>query len=133
MKGDDKPPRKGNGGAGGAPSKIDPKKLKAFMRVYPTLEDCAAFFDCTTSAIEKYVKREFGISYSVFRDQNLAVTRFALKRKCIDKALAGDNTMLIWTTKNMCGWKDRDDKKEDQTEGKPFKLAYEVKPKGKDK
>ena len=33
--------------------------------------------------------------------------RLGIKRKMIQKALAGDNTMLIWLSKNMLGFSDK--------------------------
>jgi hypothetical protein len=92
---------------------LDIVRLKALMRLKPTLEDTAAFFEVNPSTIEKFIKREFGkITFSEFRDQNMVHTRFNLIRTAIQKAEKGDNVMLIFCLKNLCGWKDKWDAEE---------------------
>lgn len=107
----------------GRPKVVDPIKLKALMRLKPTLQDTAHFFECDTSTVEKTVKREFGVSFSEFRDQNMVHTRFSLIRKAIQMAEAGDRVMLIFCLKNQCGWKDKIEHSTD--EDTPFRLAYD--------
>jgi hypothetical protein len=96
---------------GGRPRKeISPLQLKAFMRIKPTLEDTAAFFNCSTDTIDRFVKANFdGISFAAFRDQNMVSTRHDLIREAIRRAMKGSDTMLIFSLKNLCGWKDRQD------------------------
>lgn len=85
------------------------EQLKQFMRMKPTLEDTAAFFDVDPTTVARTIKENFGKTFTEFRQQNMVHTRHALIRKAIEKALAGDNTMLIFTLKNMCGWSDKYD------------------------
>lgn len=92
------------------PKKMDDEKdrqLKAICRLKPTLEDCASFLDVNPSTIEKYIKRTYKCSFSEFRDKHMVHTRFNLIRKAISKAENGDNTMLIFSLKNLCGWADK--------------------------
>lgn len=77
------------------------------MRMKPTLADTAAFFNCSEDTIERHIRRIFKLNFSKFRDQNLVHTRFSLVRTAITKAEKGDNTMLIFCLKNLCGWKDK--------------------------
>lgn len=84
-------------------------KMKALMRLSPTLEDTAAFFECSVETIETFVKKHWGLKFPEFREQNAVETRLTLRRTAIQKASKGDNTMLIWCMKNLCGWKDRHD------------------------
>lgn len=77
------------------------------MRLKPTLNDTAAFFECHPDTVEKYVKATWNLSFPEFRDQNMVHTRYSIIRKAIQKAEAGDNVMLIFCLKNLCGWKDR--------------------------
>ena len=86
---------------------IDKKKLEAFMRQKPTLLDTAAFFDCSDRTIERFIREEYGVSFVEFRQQKMVHTRHALIRKAIEKAMGGDNTMLIFCLKNLCGWADK--------------------------
>ena len=85
----------------------DLEKLKQFMRMKPTLEDTAAFFEVSTRTVEQTIRDEFNLTFREFRDQNMVHTRHALIRKALEKALSGDNTMLIFCLKNMCGWQDK--------------------------
>jgi len=94
---------------------LDKTKLEMLMRLKPTLEDTAAFFEVSASHIEKYVKKHYGESFSEFRDKRMVHTRFNLIRKAIQKAEAGDNVMLIFTLKNLCGWRDKQPGEEDKT------------------
>jgi hypothetical protein len=102
---------------------IDDKQLIALMRLKPTIEDTAAFFDCNEDTIRRHIRKHHGKDFATFRDQKAVHTRHALVRACIEKALKGDNTMLIWCTKNLCGWTDRQDTTADVTV-KEFKLNY---------
>lgn len=89
------------------PVEIDLPKLKALMRLKPTLEDTAAFFECSIRTIERYIREQFDLSFVAFREQNMVHTRLNLVRKAIEKAERGDNTMLIFCLKNVCGWRDK--------------------------
>lgn len=92
---------------GRPPLDIPDEKLKAIMRMKPTLEDTAAFFECHTDTITKLIRKKFDLSFSEFRDQNMVHTRFNLIRTAITKAEGGDNCMLIFCLKNLCGWADK--------------------------
>lgn len=94
----------------GRPAKdINPQQLKALMRLKPSLADTAAFFECTERTIENVVKTHFSLTFFDFREQNAVHSRLSMIRKAISKAEAGDNCMLIFCLKNLCGWKDRYD------------------------
>lgn len=92
----------------GRPKKnIDLVQLKALMRLKPSREDTAAFFECHPDTIDKLIRKEFDLTFSEFREQNMVHTRFSLIRKAIQKAEGGDNVMLIFCLKNLCGWTDK--------------------------
>ncbi len=104
---------------------IDLEKLKALMRLKPSLEDTAIFFECSPDTIERTIKREFKLTFAEFREQNMVQTRFALVRTALQKAQKGDNVMLIFCLKNLCGWKDRHEVTPgDSDKSKPIGLAY---------
>jgi hypothetical protein len=91
-------------------SEINVEQLKALMRLKPTIEDTAAFFQVHPDTILKFIKREIGpLTFSEFREQNMVHTRFSLIRTAIDKAERGDNVMLIFCLKNLCGWRDKNE------------------------
>src|SRR5687768_11361422 len=89
------------------PADIDPSKLKEFMRLKPTLADTAAFFECSERTIERFIKDKFEITFVEFRERNMVHTRMSIVRTAISKAQRGDNTMLIFCLKNLCGWRDK--------------------------
>jgi uncharacterized protein YbcV (DUF1398 family) len=92
---------------------IDKPKLKALMRLKPTLEDTASFFECSARSIERFIRDEYDLKFVEFREQNMVHTRLAIVRKAIEKAEKGDNVMLIFCLKNLCGWKDKWDNTDD--------------------
>lgn len=87
--------------------KIDEDQLRSIMRMKPTLKDVANFFRCSEDTIENYIKAKWGKRFSEFRDENMVFTRFNLIRTAIAKAEKGDNVMLIFCLKNLCGWRDK--------------------------
>lgn len=97
---------------------IEPEKLRALMRMKPTLKDTAAYFDCSEDVIERYIKANWGMRFAEFREQNMVFTRFDLIRTAIDKAKKGDNVMLIFCLKNLCGWRDK--LPEEETQSDPY-------------
>jgi uncharacterized protein YbcV (DUF1398 family) len=86
---------------------VDMVQLKAICRMKPTLKDCAAFFEVSEDTIEARIRKEYKCTFSEFREQNMVHTRFSLIRTAIRKAENGDNTMLIFCLKNLCGWADK--------------------------
>jgi len=90
---------------------IDVKQLKELMKLGPSKEDTANFFDCSVDTIERLIRSEFDLTFAAFREQNEIHTRLGIKRKMVQKAMAGDNTMLIWLSKNMLGMTDKIDKR----------------------
>jgi len=86
---------------------IDIRQLKSFMRLSPNLKDTADFFDVSEDKIEDLIKENWNMSFPEFRDKNAVHSRMGIKRKMIEKAMAGDNTMLIWLSKNMLGMSDK--------------------------
>ena len=105
---------------------IDLHQLKSLMRLQPTLEDTANFFSMSQRQIERIIRKEHNLSFVEFREQNMVHTRLALKRKMIDKALAGDNTCLIWTSKNLLGWSDKVEQKVETNQPIENKIVYTV-------
>ena len=84
------------------------------MRMKPTLKDVANFFQCSEDTIENHIKAKWGKRFSEFRDENMVFTRFNLIRTAIQKAEKGDNVMLIFCLKNLCGWRDKLPEEEQQ-------------------
>jgi hypothetical protein len=96
---------------------IDDHQLRTILRWKPTLVDVAHFFECSPDTIEKYIRDTYDCRFTEFRDQNMVKTRHNLVQTAIKKAEQGDNTMLIFCLKNLCGWRDRPAEEEND----PFK------------
>ena len=90
------------------------EKLKELMRLKPTLKDAAAFFEVGTTTIERVIKTRTGLSYGVFRQERMVHTRMNLIGNALNKANSGDNTMMIFCLKNLCGWADNPIPEEDE-------------------
>lgn len=90
-------------------TEFDNAKLKALMRLKPTVEDTAAFFECSPRTVQRYIKDEFNLEFKEFREMYMVHTRLNIIRKAIEKAEKGDNVMLIFCLKNLCGWRDRNE------------------------
>ncbi len=96
----------------GRPTKFTPEKiklLKNLCRMKPTLADCAAILEMDTTTIEKFINREYNTTFSEFRSQNMAHTRFMIIRNIIKECERGNTAMLIYASKNLCGWSDKHD------------------------
>lgn len=116
-------------GTGGRTFKTeeDLKKLKELMRLKPSLEDTAAFFECSKTTVEDAIRHHYDLTFREFREQNMVHTRLMLVRTAIQKAKSGDNTMLIFCLKNICKWADKYEQEVDVTSGgNSFTLNYKL-------
>ena len=83
------------------------KQVEIFGRLCATQQEMADFFDCNLSTIEKYmaVKVEDGVDkLSPFLrcyKKAQANSKTSLRRVQMNKALNGDNTLLIWLGKQL--------------------------------
>jgi hypothetical protein len=68
-----------------------------------TLEEVASFFEVSEDTIERAVKRAHGVKFSEYREPKTKKKKVALRRVAWEKALAGDNTMIIWLMKQHMG------------------------------
>ena len=105
---------------------IDDQKLCAFLRLKPTIQDAAAFFECQENTIRRHCQKVHGKTYESLRLEKAVHTRHAIMRACIEKALKGDNTMLIWCSKNLCGWTDRAEPGNELPTQTTFNLNYSL-------
>jgi hypothetical protein len=85
---------------------IDKDELEKLMKLYPTVREAADWFGVSDSSLERFVKANFDMSFDALRDKSFVKTRIAIKRAQIDKALKGDNVMLIWCGKQYLGQRD---------------------------
>lgn len=105
--------------------KIDSGELEKLLRLYPTLDDVCDWFDVSERGLQRYIKRHYNSTFDDIRNKMWVKTKTAIKRVQIDKALKGDNTMLIWVGKNMLGQSDNVEVK-DATPNKTLTLKYKL-------
>lgn len=86
---------------------INDAQLKVIMRLKPTIEDVAAYFECSSRTIARYIESKYSLNFKEFRHQHMVHTRHDLIRKAIEMATGGNVPMLIFCLKNLCDWKDR--------------------------
>jgi hypothetical protein len=89
-----------------AQESIDKDELEKLMKLYPTIKEASDWFDVSVSSLERYIKANFDLSFDGLRDKSFTRTRIAIKKAQIEKALKGDNTMLIWCGKQYLGQRD---------------------------
>ena len=95
------------------------------MRVEPTLEDTCAWFQCSDETLNDFLKKNFNMTFLDFRKAHAVQSRMGIKRKMIEKALAGDNQMLIWLSKNMLGMSDKVETK-NETKVEVTEVTYQA-------
>ncbi len=100
------------------------EELKDLMQFYPTLDEAACWFKCSTDTIERRVKTEWKMTFAEFRKSFSGKTRLMLKRKAISKALEQDNDkMLIYCLRTMTDLDDRE-KNDNKHQEQLLRLAY---------
>lgn len=83
--------------------KINAEELNKLMKLQPSEQEAADWFDVKVKTLARFVRKHFGCSFVQLRDKSFVQTKIAIKRAQIDKALKGDNTMLIWCGKQYLG------------------------------
>jgi hypothetical protein len=86
---------------------IDWSKLDMALSLGATTKMAADYLEVSVSFLEKLITKEKGMPLGEYREQKMASTRLKLIQKALSKAFDGDNTMIIFALKNLCGWTDR--------------------------
>jgi predicted site-specific integrase-resolvase len=84
-------------------NKIDKVELENIIKLCPTEKETADWFDVSIDTLYRYLKKNYNECFAEFRDKRFSRTRMAIKKKQIEKAMTGDNTMLIWVGKQYLG------------------------------
>jgi len=84
------------------------RQLKHFCKYKPTSQDAAVLLGLDTAEqVEKYVRRKYGMAWGLFRDKYMAETRFMIINQILKQCKKGNTALLIFASKNLCGWVDR--------------------------
>jgi rRNA maturation protein Rpf1 len=90
---------------GGPPGiEVDLKQLKDLMQFKPTLSMTAGFFDISKKTIERIIDFHYKMTFSEFREHNMAGTKLKLIQLAMKRAYNGSDDMLKYCLNNMCGW-----------------------------
>jgi len=92
---------------GSLPAEIDAEQLNKILKLRPTINDCAAIFNCSVKAIERFIRREYDRTFTEQRDRQVSFTKNKLIQKALTLALEGDTKMLIFALKNLCDWSEK--------------------------
>ena len=87
-------------------------QVKLFGSLLATQEEMANWFDCCLSTIEKYMTEKDPDNVTEFLrvyKKSAAESKTSLRRVQMNKALEGDNTLLIWLGKQLLDQKDKSD------------------------
>lgn len=84
-------------------AKIDKAELEKLQRIYLSEQEVADWFDVTVKTLRRFIRKNYDSTFGQFREKGFVRTRAGIKRVQIEKALRGDNTMLIWCGKQYLG------------------------------
>ena len=100
--------------------------LDALLQRSSSKIDCAAIMDCSSDTIERNIKEKHDMTFVQYREKKMATTRTRLIEKALSMAFSGDRVMLIFSLKNLCNWKDKQEISTDDETRKALTLAYKV-------
>lgn len=82
-------------------------EFEKFCKIQCTLEELSSVFDRDVATLQKEIKEHYGMTYSHVMAQKANIGKVSLRRAQMQKALKGDNTMLIWLGKNVLNQADK--------------------------
>ena len=87
---------------------IDWKKADDLLMAGCTIVEIASYFGCCRDTIYKRFESEFGYTLTTHAQQKREKGDTLLRAKQYEKAIKGDNTLLIWLGKNRLKQKDKE-------------------------
>ena len=110
----------------GRPTLFDEKQLKLLERLcsFPGIkeEQVAWILEVHRDTIEKVIKRNWGMTFTAFREQKKSLMQFQLINKQYEVAMGGNIPMLIFLGKNYLGQADKQETKLSNDQSAPFQL-----------
>jgi methylphosphotriester-DNA--protein-cysteine methyltransferase len=86
---------------------LDWKTLDALLQAKPTLAECADYLGCSGLYIEQKIRKEHDMTFSEYRALKMGRVKISLIMEAIQRAKAGNITILIFCLKNIAGWSDK--------------------------
>lgn len=90
---------------------IDIEQFDKLCAMQCTLEEISAWFKCSEDTIERWSKRELGVSFADAYTQKRSNGRISLRRKMFETAMGGSVAMQIWLSKQYLGMADKIEEK----------------------
>ncbi|MCB0419924.1 MAG: hypothetical protein KDD61_02960 [Bdellovibrionales bacterium] len=84
-------------------------KLNSYLQLKSSKRMCALLLEVSEDTIERRIKDEYGCTFSEYAEKMIAPVKLKLVQKAISKAMNGDNVLLIFCLKNLCGWSDKNE------------------------
>ena len=82
---------------------IDQEEFEKLCGLFCTLEDIAAFFNCSPDTIERWCKRTYKETFADIYKKKSQIGRTSLRRWQMQAAAKGNTSMLIFLGKNYLG------------------------------
>jgi hypothetical protein len=83
--------------------------------IHCTLIEISEWFNCSEDTIERAVKREKGMGFADYYKKKSGRGKISIRRKMFDVAQSGNVTMLIWLSKQLLGYTDKVEQKQEIT------------------
>ena len=86
---------------------INWEKLNVILQFKPTKDVVADILEVSEDTVEARIREKYDCTFQDYRARKMAPVKIRLVKTAIEKAIKGDNTMLIFCLKNLCGWADK--------------------------
>jgi hypothetical protein len=88
--------------------KISKEEFEKLCLIQSTMEECAAWFDCDVSTIQRWVRFTYKKTFAQIYTQKRGKGKVSMRRTFFQEALKGKNAaLLIFWAKNHLGMSDK--------------------------
>jgi hypothetical protein len=82
-------------------------RFDSYLQLRATKRQCAYLLGVSEKTIDRRVNQEKDMTFTEYAEAKFTGIKLKLVQKIVSKALDGDNTCLIFSLKNLCGWADK--------------------------
>lgn len=84
-------------------------KLDGLLAYKSSLAVCSDILEVHENTIKNHIKKRYGMTFTEYSEKKLSRTKVKLVQKALEMAYSGNTTMMIFSLKNICKWKDNPD------------------------